>query len=78
VHRVHARDVSQGGVKIDSSAPLLVGAEVVVSLAGLEPLPGVVRWQDGGSFGITYNKIMPLSVLVAWIQGQRERIRAVG
>jgi hypothetical protein len=78
VHRVHARDVSQGGVKIDSSAPLLVGAEVVVSLAGLEPLPGVVRWQDGGSFGITYNKIMPLSVLVAWIQAQRERIRAVG
>jgi hypothetical protein len=78
VHRVHARDVSQGGVKIDTSAPLLVGAEVVVSLAGLEPLPGVVRWQDRGSFGITYNKIMPLPVLVAWIQGQRERIRAVG
>jgi hypothetical protein len=78
VHRVHARDISQGGLKIDCSSALLIGAEVVVSLSGLDPLPGVVRWHDQGSYGITYNKILPLPVLVGWIQGQRQRLRAVG
>jgi hypothetical protein len=78
LHRVHARDISQGGVKIGSSSALVIGGEVVVSLAGLEPLPGVVRWHDDECYGITFNKILALPVLVAWIQSQRERLRAVG
>lgn len=75
VYRVQARDISQGGVKLASSATWSMGGEVVVSLSGLDPLPGVVRWHEDGCYGITFNRILPLPALVAWIQGQRERLR---
>jgi hypothetical protein len=78
VHRVHARDVSQGGVKVDTGAAPAIGGEVVLTLPGLDPLPGVVRWREDGSYGITFNKILPLPALVAWIHGQRERLGAIG
>jgi hypothetical protein len=78
VYRVHARDVSQGGIKLAVASPLLIGGEVVVSLPGLEPQPGTVRWQDGECYGITFNRIVPLPMLVNWIQGQRQRLRACG
>lgn len=78
VHRVQARDVSQGGVKLAASAALLIGGEAVVSLPGLEPQAGVVRWQDGECYGITFNRILPLANLVGWIQNQRQRLRAAG
>ena len=48
---------------------------MIVTLAGLEPLPGVVRWQDGDAFGITFNRVVPLPLLVSWIGEQRERLR---
>lgn len=73
--RIHARDISQGGLKLLCEAPLPKGAEVVVTLPGLEPLPGVVRWQEGEAFGITFNRVLPLPRLVAWIGDQRERLR---
>ncbi|HVM37502.1 MAG TPA: PilZ domain-containing protein [Sphingomicrobium sp.] len=77
VYRVQARDISQGGVKLASGAELKIRGELVVSLPGLDPLPGVVRWRDDGCYGITFNKILPLPVLVAWIHARRERLRVV-
>ena len=78
VHRVHARDISQGGLKIESSSAIGVGSDVVVTLAGLAPQPGKVCWNDGAAYGITFNRVVPLPMLVDWLHGQRERLRAAG
>ena len=53
-----------------------VASDIVVSLPGLEPQRGVVRWNEGGQIGITFNRLLPLSDLVGWLQAQRDGIRA--
>jgi hypothetical protein len=78
VHRVRAVNISQGGLKVESEEPLPLGAEVIVSLAGLGPCPGIVRWSEDGAFGINFNRVLALPVLVSWLQEQRSRLRAAG
>ena len=78
VHRMKVSNISQGGVRVESSAELVPGAEVVVTLNGLPPQSGIVRWKDGTAYGITFNGVIALSDLVAWLQEQRERPRAAG
>ena len=78
VHRMNASNVSQGGVRVEGKASLPIGADVIVTLTGLPPHPGVVRWQDGSSYGITFNRVFALSELVEWLQEQRELPRAAG
>ena len=78
VFGVRARDISQGGIKVESKSDLKLGAEVVVSLPGLPPMPGVVRWKEAPSYGITYNRLLALTDLVAWLQDQRDGMRKAG
>lgn len=78
VQRVTTCDVSQGGLKITSDRPVTIGADVTVSLPGLAPQPGVVRWQDGRFYGVTFNKVLPLPQLISWLQEQRRRLRKAG
>ncbi len=78
VHRVEARDVSQGGLKVASECELNVGAQVMVTLPALPPVAGTVRWFDDGCYGLTFNKVLPLPLLVGWLHEQRERLRATG
>ena len=77
-HRVQACDISQGGLKVATDRDLGIDAEVVVSLPGLAPQPAIVRWRDSGSYGITFNKVIALPLLVGWLREQRERLRATG
>jgi len=77
-HRVKARDISQGGLKVSTDRNFSIDSEVVVTLPGLLPQSGVVRWQESGSLGITFNKVIALPSLVAWLHEQRERLRAAG
>ena len=72
--RVH--DVSQGGVKLESKVSLADGAALVVSLPGLDAQPGAVRWSDGGYVGVTFNRLLPLTELVAWLRATRQQLRA--
>jgi len=51
------------------------GAEVIVTLRGLEPQRGIACWNDNGFVGITFNRLLPLGELVAWLQEQRETQR---
>lgn len=70
--KVH--DISQGGLKAEASRNLDVGDDVVVTLPGLPPLQGIVRWQDGGVYGISFNRLLALSELVEWLHAQRAAI----
>ena len=75
VFGMRARDVSQGGIKVESDRVLELAADVVVTLPGLPPIPGVVRWKEAGAYGITFNRLLALSDLVAWLHGQRALLR---
>lgn len=75
-HRCRAVNISQGGVKLETQAAIDVGARVTLSLFGLQPCDGSVRWRDGECYGITFNRVLPLPVLVTWLQGERARLRA--
>ena len=75
VVRARVTNISQGGVCLDCHVQLTVGADVVVTLPGLTPAAGVVKWTDGESFGVAFNRALVLSELVAWLQGQQQEQR---
>ena len=76
-NRCKAINISQGGIKVDCTAAIAIGAEVTISLFGLQPCTGTVRWRDGDCYGVTFNRLLPLPALVSWLQEQRARLRAV-
>jgi hypothetical protein len=78
VLRVQACDISQGGVKIRCGTGLPQGADIIITLPGLDPQPGIACWSESGFTGITFNRLLPLGELVAWLQGQRETQRSAG
>ena len=75
VLRVRVCDVSQGGVKLECATILAQGADVIVTLPGLDPQPGLACWIDGGFIGVSFNWLIPLAELVNWLHGQRETQR---
>ena len=78
VLRMRVRDISQGGLKLESATILGRGTEVVVSLPCLEPQPGVIRWSEASFTGIAFNRLLALPILVGWLEEQRSAMRAAG
>ena len=72
VIRTRAVNISQGGIRVETTAPLVVGGDVVVTLPGLTPAAGVVKWSDAGAFGIAFNRALILSDLVRWLKDQQQ------
>jgi hypothetical protein len=52
------------------------GGDLVVSLPGLSPQPAALRWRQDGYLGISFNRLIPLAKLVAWLQEARDGLRA--
>ena len=65
---VHARDISQSGVKVETEHPPASDTEVVLALDGLRPLQGIVRWSSDSSCGIGFNQLSPFGELIAWLK----------
>jgi len=65
---VNTRDISQGGVKIETDQPIEPGTEVVLLLDAFRPLHGVVRWCQSGFAGIAFNEVIPFRELMAWLR----------
>lgn len=70
--RVRTHDISQGGAKVQGRTNIPAGAEIVLTLPGLEPQPGVTCWNNEGFTGVTFNRLLPLGQLVEWLKVQRE------
>jgi hypothetical protein len=68
-----ARDISQSGVKIETCTPPAEGEEVVLTLEGLQPRHGVVRWQSDNLCGIAFNQLIPLGELIDWLKQDGDR-----
>jgi PilZ domain-containing protein len=75
VMRTRVRNVSQGGLCVHARSPLTVGADVVITLPGLTPAAGVVKWSDGEAYGLAFNRALILSELVEWLQEQQQEQR---
>ncbi|HEX9931813.1 MAG TPA: PilZ domain-containing protein [Allosphingosinicella sp.] len=67
---VSARDISQGGVKLEADQPLEIGGETVVTLENFRPIPGVVRWRKDNVVGISFNQVIPFHELGRWLTEQ--------
>jgi len=65
---VHARDISQSGVKVECDHPPAADTEIVVALEGLRPLPGIVRWSKDNACGIAFNQLIPFGELIGWLK----------
>lgn len=76
VHRAKALNISQGGICVRTNSELSVGAQVIVSLAGLPPAGGVVRWRESDCYGIGFNRVLPVGELMSFVQDlQQEQLR---
>ena len=69
---VSARDISQGGVKLESDQPLEIGGETVVTLENFRPIPGVVRWRRENEVGISFNQVIPFHELGRWLTDRQD------
>ena len=69
VEYVRALDISQGGVKIETEQTYPPEADVVVTLDGFRPLPGIVRWQRDEQCGISFIQVIPIQELCDWLRG---------
>jgi len=72
VIRTRVLNISQGGVCVEARSTLTVSADVVVTLPGLTPIAGVVKWSEAGAYGLGFNRALVLSELVEWLQEQQE------
>ncbi|HWJ38402.1 MAG TPA: PilZ domain-containing protein [Sphingomicrobium sp.] len=70
----HARvvNISQGGIRLESSTPLVLNGDVIVSLPGLHSAAGVVRWKDGNYYGIGFNRSYLVDELMAFLRQQQD------
>jgi hypothetical protein len=68
IYGVSTRDISQGGVKIETDEPLEEGQEVVITLDKFRPVHGMVRWSQEGLCGIAFNQVIPFRELMAWLR----------
>ena len=78
VYQMRICDISQGGLKVACENMIAPDTDVVVSLPGFDPQAAVVRWSSSGHMGLTFNRLLTLSLLIDWIQLQRESGGAAG
>jgi hypothetical protein len=71
VHRTRTVNISQGGMCVEGRAELRVGAKVIVSLAGIQPIAGVIRWKDGDCHGIGFNRVLAIGELMSFLHQQQ-------
>ena len=63
------RNISQGGIRFDCEGDLPVDSDVVVTMEGFRPLPGVIRWRREEAYGISFIQVLPIQELCEWLRG---------
>jgi len=75
MHRARTINISQGGARIVTSSDLPARADLVITLVGLTPIAGVLRWKDGDQYGIAFNRSLALPPLVAWLREHQDQLK---
>jgi hypothetical protein len=60
-------DISQGGGKIQTDAPLKVGDELTLEIRGFGKVVGTVRWVRDGVVGTAFPFQLPYRKLASWV-----------
>lgn len=71
IYRTRTINISQGGMCVEGDPRLQADAKVIVSLAGLEPIAGWVKWKDGDRYGIGFNRILAVNELMGFLRQQQ-------
>ena len=64
-------NISQGGAKIEVHGLLKSGQDAVLTIRGLPPLPGVIRWHSEDEAGISFNQPLGFAELAMWLARHR-------
>jgi hypothetical protein len=68
VELARTRNLAQGGAGLETRAVLVPGDSVQLTLDGLRPLDGSVRWAQAGQAGIAFDAEIPWQVLMPWFR----------
>jgi hypothetical protein len=71
IYRARTLNISQGGMSVEGDPRLRVDVNVIISLAGLGPIPGLVKWKDGDRYGIGFNRVLAVSELMGFLRQQQ-------
>ena len=73
-------NISQGGIGVTTREFLSINADVVVTLPGLGPAAGVVKWGEDDEYGIGFNRVLSVDELMGFLKKQQrdEGRKAVG
>jgi hypothetical protein len=71
IYRIRALNISQGGMCVTGDSQLNVDADVIVSMAGLGPIAGLVKWKEDDRYGIGFNRILAVTDLMAFLRQQQ-------
>lgn len=66
-----ARDVSEGGIKVELADPGYVGREAAVIVPGMPPVAGRVLWCRDGRAGISFERPLPFACLADCLTRQQ-------
>lgn len=72
---VTTRDISQGGAKLDIPFKLKLEERVLITLDGLPPQQGVVRWSDEHVAGLAFVPELRWQELMVWLKERRRKKR---
>ena len=71
IYRTRTLNISQGGMCVEGDPRLRADMKVIISLAGLGPIDGRVKWKEGERYGIGFNRVLPVSELMAFLRQQQ-------
>jgi len=69
---VTTRDISQGGAKIDVPFALVPEERVTITVDGLPPIQGVVRWSGPNVAGLAFLPELRWQELMLWLKERRK------
>jgi hypothetical protein len=71
IYRTRTINISQGGMSVAGDSRLNVDADVIVSMAGLGPIAGLVKWKEEDRYGIGFNRVLAVTDLMAFLRQQQ-------
>ena len=71
IYRTRTVNISQGGMCVAGDSRLNVDADVIVSMAGLGPIAGLVKWKEEDRYGIGFNRVLAVTDLMGFLRQQQ-------
>jgi hypothetical protein len=74
-HAVTLCNISQGGGRVSPGEPLEAGQKVILTVNGLPPIAGSVRWCDRDHAGIAFDNPIAFEALARWVPTMQAQAR---